>query len=235
MLQQKYPEAIAAYTRAIEAQPHEARLYKHRAIAYERLGDYAHAIEDFSRTIELAPPDAVIHNQRGIAHYQGGNLPQAEADFAKAIALNPNLAEAYNNRAILARQLGNYRQARDDFRTAAQLGLASASQYVQVLHDEMRLAQERLRELGFSPGPADGMPGPQTTTALRQYQQRQGWPVSGWLDAATRQGLGIHAESQAAAQPSVRGKPTTIYPTSQTGIPRPGSGTWLGRDGDVTY
>jgi TonB family protein len=71
----------------------------------------------------------------------------------------------------------------------------------------MRLAQERLHELGFSPGPADGVPGSQTTTALRQYQQRQGWPVSGWLDAATRQGLGIQAGAQAAAPPSAAESP----------------------------
>jgi TonB family protein len=217
--QHKYPEAIAAYTKAIEARPHEAKAYRHRGIAYERLGDYAHAIEDFSRTIELDPQDAVIYNQRGIAHYHEGNLPQAEADFAKAIALNPNLAEAYNNRAILSRQLGNYRQARDDFRLAAQLGLTHAAPYLHVLHDEIRLAQERLHEAGFSPGVADGVPGPQTTAALRQYQRQQGLAVTGRLDEATRQALGLQAglppaspQSNAESTPHFVHQPKPDYP-----------------------
>jgi len=55
--------------------------------------------------------------------------------------------------------------------------------------DQIRLAQERLQAEGFDPGPTDGVLSSQTETALRQYQQKQGLPVSGALDEATLRDL----------------------------------------------
>jgi peptidoglycan hydrolase-like protein with peptidoglycan-binding domain len=51
--------------------------------------------------------------------------------------------------------------------------------------DQILLAQERLKAEGFDPGPANGILNPQTETALRQYQEKRGIPVSGSLDEAT--------------------------------------------------
>jgi len=55
--------------------------------------------------------------------------------------------------------------------------------------DQIRLAQERLQAEGFDPGPTDGVLSSQTEMALRQYQQKQGLPVSGALDEATLRDL----------------------------------------------
>jgi peptidoglycan hydrolase-like protein with peptidoglycan-binding domain len=38
---------------------------------------------------------------------------------------------------------------------------------------------------GFNPGPVNGVLNVQTEAAIRQYQQKQGIPVSGALDEAT--------------------------------------------------
>lgn len=46
-------------------------------------------------------------------------------------------------------------------------------------------AQRRLAQLGFDPGPADGMAGGRTAAALRAFQQQNGLDVTGRLDAAT--------------------------------------------------
>jgi len=46
-------------------------------------------------------------------------------------------------------------------------------------------AQRRLAELGFDPGPADGMAGARTARAIRAYQRERGLDVTGRLDAAT--------------------------------------------------
>lgn len=51
--------------------------------------------------------------------------------------------------------------------------------------DQIELAQERLKAEGFDPGPVNGVLNPQTETALRQYQGKQGIPISGALDEAT--------------------------------------------------
>ena len=49
----------------------------------------------------------------------------------------------------------------------------------------VREAQERLNALGYNVGTPDGAAGPKTARALREFQQQQGLPVTGRLDAAT--------------------------------------------------
>src|SRR3989442_9767286 len=165
---QRYAEAIAAYTKAIAMAPRDARAYKHRGLAHAKLGNTQQAQKDLSKAIELDPQDAIAYNQRGITLFATGNLQAALKDFTKAVELQPQLAEAYNNRGIIQRKLGDYRQANKDFERAVQLGMELATQHLQVLRDEARQAQEHLRSAGFNPGMADGVPGQQTVTALRQ-------------------------------------------------------------------
>ena len=214
-LAQRYTEAIAAYTQAIEAAPRDARAYKHRGLAHAKLGHVQQAYEDLNQAIALDPQDAVAYNQRGIASFAAGNVQAALQDFSKTIELQPRLAEAYNNRGIMARTLGDYRQAGKDFARAAQLGMELAQQHLQVLQDEARQVQERLRSAGYYPGTADGVPGPQTVAALRQYQTAQGLPVTGLLDEATRQALGFVSDTaarQSGERPRFVYQPTPAYP-----------------------
>ena len=53
----------------------------------------------------------------------------------------------------------------------------------------LRQAQQRLIDLGFLRGRADGAYGPQTEAALRDYQQQAGLDASGHLDRATLDAL----------------------------------------------
>ena len=212
---QRYAEAITAYTKAIEMAPRDASAYKHRGLAHARLGNTQQAQKDLSKAIEFDPQDAIIYNQRGIVLFAIGNEPAALKDFTKAIELQPQLAEAYNNRGIVQRKLGDYRQAGKDFERAAQSNIELAKQHLQVLRDEARQAQERLRSAGFNPGTVDGVPGQQTVTALRQYQKAYGLPVTGLLNDATKNALGLQPES--AARPAARSprfvyQPTPSYP-----------------------
>src|SRR5215475_5155392 len=214
-LAQRYMEAIAAYTQAIETAPHDARAYKNRGLAYAKLGNVLQAYEDLNQAIALDPQDAIAYNQRGIASFAAGNAQAALKDFSKTIELQPQLAEAYNNRGIIARTLGDYQQADKDFERAVQLGMEMAQQHLQVLRDEARQVQERLRSAGYHPGTADGVPGPQTVAALRQYQTAQGLPVTGLLDEATRQALGLVSDTaarQSGERPRFVYQPTPAYP-----------------------
>jgi len=64
--------------------------------------------------------------------------------------------------------------------------------------------QEKLRELGFDAGPANGDFGPKTQTALGQFQLSRDIPASGQLDDATLAELGVQREAaQASAGASV--------------------------------
>jgi TonB family protein len=215
---QRYADAIAAYTNALALAPRDARAYKHRGLAHAKLGHTQQAYKDFTKALELDPQDAIAYNQRGIASFAAGNAPAALKDFTKASELQPQLAEAYNNRGIVQRRLGDYRQAGKEFERAAQLGMELAKQHLQVLRDEARQAQERLRSAGWHPGPVDGVPGPQTVTALRQYQTAHGLPVTGLLDDATRHALGLPPAPAAGRQPEEPPRfvhqPPPAYPDS---------------------
>jgi peptidoglycan hydrolase-like protein with peptidoglycan-binding domain len=56
---------------------------------------------------------------------------------------------------------------------------------------DILIVQQHLAELHFNPGPIDGVWHPETTTALRTFQQQYGLTVSGELDPATRMALKV--------------------------------------------
>lgn len=54
--------------------------------------------------------------------------------------------------------------------------------------------QAILEGAGYQPGPVDGLYGPRSRNAVREFQRANGLPAHGWLDRATREhlaGLGI--------------------------------------------
>ena len=54
-------------------------------------------------------------------------------------------------------------------------------------------AQQRLKELGYDPGPIDGLFGAKTAAALKLYQGDKGLPKTGLLDKKTAESLGVSA------------------------------------------
>jgi hypothetical protein len=56
----------------------------------------------------------------------------------------------------------------------------------------IREAQRTLGDLGYRPGPIDGVVGRRTKGALARYQRSEGIPVTGYLDAETLVRLDIH-------------------------------------------
>jgi peptidoglycan hydrolase-like protein with peptidoglycan-binding domain len=55
--------------------------------------------------------------------------------------------------------------------------------------DRIKLLQGRLHWLGFEPGAIDGRYGPQTTEAVRLFQETEDLPVSGVVDSETQKSL----------------------------------------------
>jgi peptidoglycan hydrolase-like protein with peptidoglycan-binding domain len=56
---------------------------------------------------------------------------------------------------------------------------------------QIRSAQQALQGSGVNPGPIDGIMGPRTQQAVRDYQKRENLPQTGQLDEATLQKLGV--------------------------------------------
>ncbi|MBK7261674.1 MAG: peptidoglycan-binding protein [Rubrivivax sp.] len=82
------------------------------------------------------------------------------------------------------------RPAPDGGTSAAEGWLASAPELrACTIDDRIRKAQQFLISQGFDVGAIDGVLGARTQAALRSFQQLQGLPSSGQLDAATQRAL----------------------------------------------
>ncbi|TAJ99535.1 MAG: peptidoglycan-binding protein [Candidatus Manganitrophaceae bacterium] len=60
---------------------------------------------------------------------------------------------------------------------------------------EVKQIQQKLKQQGFDPGPADGKFGPKTQEALKQFQQKQGIQPTGQADTQTLAALGVQGQS----------------------------------------
>lgn len=87
-------------------------------------------------------------------------------------------------------------------------------------NETVRAAQQRLATEGSYHGEATGTYDSETAAAVTRYQIRKGLAISGKLDAATLQALGV----------------TSPAPTEPSSEPSPVSGTWRRlRDGDMQF
>lgn len=57
--------------------------------------------------------------------------------------------------------------------------------------EEIKQAQQVLKDKGYDPGPADGVDGPKTHAALREYQKKQNLTADGRLGPQTLDSLGV--------------------------------------------
>jgi tetratricopeptide (TPR) repeat protein len=97
--QQRYEEAIKAFSTAIEIIPKDYQAYNYRGVAWALKGNYDRAIADYNKAIEIRPRYAEAYNNRGFARIRRGDLENALKDYSRALEINPFFAEAYNNKA----------------------------------------------------------------------------------------------------------------------------------------
>lgn len=88
------PQAIANFTRAIDASPEDPLRYYYRAAALLQNGESAAALEDIDRSADLAPESALPVTLRGWINFEAGRNDDARADFLRAIELDPMAANA---------------------------------------------------------------------------------------------------------------------------------------------
>jgi peptidoglycan hydrolase-like protein with peptidoglycan-binding domain len=92
---------------------------------------------------------------------------------------------------------------------------------------DVRHAQESLKDKGYDPGPIDGVHGPRTSAAVRDFQKKEGLTVTGRLDnetmgrlSATASGTGtVRTGSEGTAPAST--SPAASPATGTSADPRP--------------
>lgn len=69
--------------------------------------------------------------------------------------------------------------------------LSTAPSFAAQSHETVRQVQQALKDKGIDPGPVDGVAGPKTHAALKQYQEQNHLTADGHVSIETLNSLGI--------------------------------------------
>jgi tetratricopeptide (TPR) repeat protein len=117
--QGKFPEAIAAFRRAIEASPDFCEAHDDLGGVLWQQQDFAAATTEFASAVHCNPDFASARNNLGIAMlYYRHDLDQAIAQFQGAIDANPGFALAHVNLGKSLATKGQFPEAESEFRSA---------------------------------------------------------------------------------------------------------------------
>jgi peptidoglycan hydrolase-like protein with peptidoglycan-binding domain len=121
--------------------------------------------------------------------------------------------------AIAAAMPASAQQSRSNQPSTAQQPSAAQQnmQEQNLSKDEIQQVQQALDQKGFKSGQADGVLGPETKNAIKEFQQKQGWNATGELDNQTLSALGVSTNGQNATgqRPSTTGEQHPSNPSGQ--------------------
>jgi TPR repeat protein len=162
---------------------------------YERLqayyaGDYATALKEWRPLAEQG--DANTQHNLGLMYYNGRGVPQ---DYVQAhmwwnLAAAAGQKNAAKNRDIIARQMTPSQIA--EAQRLAKGGKVGepVTGWAALSRNDIKAVQRALNAAGYDAGPADGIRGKRTETALAAYQRHKGLPV-GSPESETLKALGL--------------------------------------------
>ena len=112
----KLPQAIAAFTRAIEIEPRYAEAHVKRGLAYYRSTQYEAAITDYTQTLGLNRYHADAYASRGDAYRALGDTQRAIEDYSASLKRRWNVS-VVQKRAETYLTEGNVQKALTDYDT----------------------------------------------------------------------------------------------------------------------
>jgi tetratricopeptide (TPR) repeat protein len=152
-----YEKAIGAFTKAIAENPHRAKVYNNRGIAWCNEGNYDQAMSDFNKALELDPRSAEIFSNRGIIWFYMGKYDLAIDDYDKALGIDPHCSKAYTNRGAAWFCKGNYDLAIFDYNKALEIDPNCV---------------ETNRQLAWISGATSGSPDKKDSNTLKKKQEK---------------------------------------------------------------
>lgn len=85
----RYEEAIEAYTKALQTEGDKAYIYYELGHLYLRKNDFINAVNAFKLAVKSDEMNAFFHNALGFAYFRAGLFEEAEDHYIIAINLNP--------------------------------------------------------------------------------------------------------------------------------------------------
>lgn len=114
-------EAIAAFDKAIAADPKSGRAYFHRALAQSKAGHTQDALADLDKALSLGIPEHTVLLARASIEEAQLNYEEALKHCTAVIADDPRNADAYQLRALVNSRQNHYQNAIADFAAALKL------------------------------------------------------------------------------------------------------------------
>ncbi|MEU6711800.1 tetratricopeptide repeat protein [Nonomuraea sp. NPDC046802] len=114
-------QALADYTRAIEADPGYPDYYLDRGNLLHKLGRREEALADYESVMRLSPPFPEAYYNRAELRFEAGDVEGARADLDHTLELDPEFVAAYVNRSGIFVALGELEAARGDVERGMEL------------------------------------------------------------------------------------------------------------------
>lgn len=118
---ERYDEAIALCTRALEFNSGDPLSYNERGVAYSYRDRYDDAIADYTQALKIDPKLARAYRNRGSAYFHKSDFSQTISDCTEAILLDPKYAMAYLWRSRALAKLNKSEEAHRDYERARKL------------------------------------------------------------------------------------------------------------------
>jgi len=133
--QEKFPEAIGEFQRALQIKPDYAEARYNLGAALLESGDPAAAIAQLRSALEVLPNPAPAHNLIGEALAQQNQPDAAVKEYQAALAIAPDFFQAYFNLGNALDKLNRYDEAVAAYRAALKLDATNAT-----LHNNLAVA-----------------------------------------------------------------------------------------------
>jgi DNA-binding response OmpR family regulator len=111
--EKKYPEAIAAFDKALEGDNKLAHVWNDRGTCYREMGDHTNALKSLLRAVELSPDNTEylfnlgeILEMIGVMYMSNKYLDSAIQTFKMVVNQMPNNASAWNHLGICFKEMG---------------------------------------------------------------------------------------------------------------------------------
>ncbi|HEY2007549.1 MAG TPA: tetratricopeptide repeat protein [Rhizomicrobium sp.] len=117
----KSNQAIAEFTKIVDAGLATAQIFNLRGGAFQNAGDFDASIADFNKALLLKPDFLMAINNRAAAYAKKGDLKAALKDIDAVLAADPNMPMALANRCGLLAKDGNLELGRQSCDKAERL------------------------------------------------------------------------------------------------------------------
>ena len=125
--QERWPEAIQAYSQAISLSPGLSTDHVAIGVAYQRQGMTTDALAAYQQAITLQPCDANAHDLLGDLYWQQGKAEEALQEYRQAVKYDPGSFVAWHSIGDILSQQGRMEEAKEAYEAAA----AAAESYLE--------------------------------------------------------------------------------------------------------